>query len=55
MWARPAPPRGQEPTDEIMGEYKDYVYDSGEIPPEIEERITRVYEDVYGGLSFAGG
>ncbi len=45
----------QEPTDEIMGEYKDYVYDSGEIPPEIEERITRVYEDVYGGLSFAGG
>ena len=23
----------QEPTDEIMGEYKDYVYDSGEIPP----------------------
>lgn len=45
----------QEPTDEIMGVDKDYVYDGGEIPPEIEEKITRVYEDVYGGLSFAGG
>lgn len=45
----------QEPTDEIMGEDKDYVYDGGDIPPKIEEKITRVYEDVYGGLSFAGG
>ena len=45
----------QEPTDEIMGEDRDYVYGGGEIPPGIEEKITRVYEDVYGGLSFAGG
>lgn len=44
----------QEPTDEIMGDDKDYEYEGGEIPPEIREKITRVYEDVYGGLSFAG-
>lgn len=44
----------QEPTDEIMGEDKDYVYGGGELPPEIEEKIARVYEDVYGGPSFAG-
>lgn len=44
----------QKPTDEIMGEYKDYEYGGGEIPPEILERITGVYEDIYGGQSFAG-
>lgn len=45
----------QEPTDEIMGEDSGYVYDGGEIPPEIMEKLVRVYEDVYGGPSFTGG
>lgn len=45
----------QEPTDQIMGEDKDFAYTPGEeIPPEILEKITRVYTEVYGGLSFAG-
>lgn len=44
----------QEPADEIMGEDRDYEYQGGEVPPEIKEKIAMVYEDVYGGLSFAG-
>lgn len=43
----------QEPTDEIMGEDKDYIYTGGEIPPALLEKITRVYEEVYSPLSFA--
>lgn len=44
----------QAPADEIMGEDKDYVYTGGEVPPDILKKITRVYEEVYGGESFAG-
>lgn len=43
----------QEPTDEIMGDDKDYVYAGGEVPPEILEKITRVYEEIYSQQSFA--
>lgn len=44
----------QEQTDEVMGKDKDYVYTGGDIPEDIREKITRVYEEVYGGLNFAG-
>lgn len=44
----------QRPTDEVMGADKDYVYDGGEIPPEVLKKITRVYEEVYAQKSFAG-
>lgn len=44
----------QAPTDEIMGEDKDYVYTGGQVPPEILHKLTRVYEEVYGQESFAG-
>lgn len=37
----------QEQTDRIMGGDKDYVYDGGEIPPDVLKKITRVYEEVY--------
>lgn len=38
----------QEKADEILGEDRDYVYQEGEeIPPEILEKITRVYTEVY--------
>lgn len=38
----------QEKADEILGEDKDYVYREGEeIPPEVLEKITRVYTEVY--------
>ena len=38
----------QEKADAILGEDKDYVYKEGEeIPPEILEKITRVYTEVY--------
>ncbi len=43
----------QEPTDEIMGDDKGYEYEGGEVPPEILEKITRVYEEIYSGRSFA--
>ena len=43
----------QEPTDEIMGEDKDYVYTGGEVPPEVLTKITRVYEEIYSQESFA--
>lgn len=39
----------QQKADEIMGEDKDFVYKKGEeLPPEILEKITKVYTDVYG-------
>lgn len=37
----------QAQTDLIMGGDKDFVYTGGELPPDIEEKITRVYEEVY--------
>ena len=43
----------QKPTDEIMGNDKDYEYSGGDVPPEILDKITRVYEDVYSLQSFA--
>jgi len=44
----------QEQTDQVMGRDKDYTYTGGEIPKETREKITQVYEQVYGGLNFAG-
>ena len=44
----------QEQTDQVMGRDKDYTYTGGEIPKETREKITQVYERVYGGLNFAG-
>lgn len=39
----------QKKIDQVMGEDKDFVYQEGEeIPPEILEKITTVYRDLYG-------
>ncbi|WP_322199925.1 O-antigen ligase family protein [Acutalibacter intestini] len=43
----------QEQSDHIMGEDKDFVYTSGEVPAKIIEKITRVYEEVYTQRSLA--
>lgn len=37
----------QEQTDRIMGSDKDYVYQGGEVPPDILQKIDRVYQEVY--------
>ena len=44
----------QRPTDQVMGEDKDYRWEGGEIPPESLKKITQVYEEVYAQKSFAG-
>lgn len=43
----------QEKADAVMGDDKDYEYTGEPIPPEIEEKITRVYEEVYSQRNFA--
>ncbi len=44
----------QAQTAEIMGDSQDFVYTGGDLPPETEERITRVYEEIYTQKSVSG-
>lgn len=44
----------QSQTDAIMGEDKDFVYTGGDLDPELNAKIHRVYEEVYTKQDAAG-
>ena len=44
----------QAQSDRIMGEDKGFSYDGGPIPPEVEAKLRRVYEEVYTQRDAAG-
>lgn len=44
----------REKTETIMGEDKDFVYGEQELTEAVKAKITRVYEEVYGGIGVYG-